>query len=124
MPAAMTNTGRAVAFMPTANPAIMLVPCPVVLAVAMALTGLYLPEVKYSVITTIKPVTAMPTSDAKNKFTAEKGTSNKPPIIFWVTYQKPIAAKTALTARPKYRGLIKFLVLLEARTVIEPIILA
>ena len=41
MPAAITATGIAVACMPTARPAMMLVACPVVLASAMRLTGLY-----------------------------------------------------------------------------------
>ena len=39
MPAAMTATGMAVACMPTASPAMMLVAWPVVLASAMPLTG-------------------------------------------------------------------------------------
>mmetsp|Transcript_5515 Transcript_5515/g.13971 ORF Transcript_5515/g.13971 Transcript_5515/m.13971 type:complete len:213 (-) Transcript_5515:1439-2077(-) len=42
MAAEMTSTGAAVDSMPTPTPAIMLVPCPVVLASAIMRTGLYL----------------------------------------------------------------------------------
>ena len=45
MPIIYSMTGRAVAFIPTASPAIILVPCPVSEALAMYLTGKYFVEV-------------------------------------------------------------------------------
>ena len=52
MAAAIRRIGAMVDFIETASPAITFVPCPVVEALAIVLTGENFLEVKYSVITT------------------------------------------------------------------------
>ena len=119
----MTITGRAVAFIPTARPAIMLVPWPVVLACAIDLTGAYLLEVKYSVINTIKAVTTIPIMVHQMRLERANGkvTSFKTLLVI---NQKPMAESTPLTPKPRYRGIIMFLVFSLAFTKKVPIMLA
>ena len=66
MPMQITMTGNAVASIETARPWITLVPWPVVEDSATLRTGRYSVEVKYSVIQTMRPVTARPTIAAIN----------------------------------------------------------
>ena len=67
IPVAITTTGSAVAIMPIAWPAMMLVACPVTDALAMRWTGQYAVSVKNSVMATIRTVITTPTRAAKNR---------------------------------------------------------
>ena len=58
------RTGYAVDFIDTPRPAMIFVPCPVVEASAIYLTGLKSVPVYYSVIYTIRPVNTIPVTVA------------------------------------------------------------
>ena len=62
---AIKTTGKMADFIPIDKPAIILVPCPDKEAFAIALTGLYFLEVKYSVIKNIPPASKSPSKAGK-----------------------------------------------------------
>ena len=64
---AIVTTGRAVAIMPIADPAMMLVACPVTDCLAIRCTGRYRVSVKYSVMPTIRIVITIPTTPAQKR---------------------------------------------------------
>ena len=104
IPAAMQTTGSAVAIMPIALPAMMLVAWPVTDCLAIRCTGQYRVSVKNSVMATIRIVIAIPTTPAQKRLegwgTEATGLRKPLPTKVWVTMKNPTSAMAAATSRP------------------------